>query len=263
MTPDGRKQLIAVGLFVAFYALLAFVAYLLTPLEQLAAPGQTVPAATSSMPRWQLAAMGAGLVLVVYGLLAVAGSWFARRLELPMMYRPGAGWRAWLLWPMVIGLLFGVILVIMDQALARANATSGFPHPAFPLSVIASGAAGIGEEILFRGFVMGLWAFLFDLILRRWRGKKAALWIGNVLAALAVSASHIPAAMLLLKVASPAAIPAPAMMELFLLNGSLGLVAGERYMRNGLVAAMGVHFWADVVWHVIWPALGLAAATGL
>ena len=91
----------------------------------------------------------------------------------------------------------------------------------------------------------------------------AALWIGNVVAALAVSASHIPAAMLLLKVASPAAIPAMAMTELFLLNGSLGLVAGERYMRNGLVAAMGVHFWADVIWHVVWPLMGLAAASGL
>jgi membrane protease YdiL (CAAX protease family) len=263
MIPDSRKQLIALGLLLAFYALLAFMAYLLTPLDQLAAPGQTVPAATGSMPRWQLAAIGAAFVLVVYGLLGLAGVWFARKLELPMMYRPGAGWRVWLLGPMVIGLLLGVVLVIMDQAFARASATSGFPHPAFPLSVIASAAAGIGEEVLFRGFVMGLWAFLFNLALRRWRGRMAALWIGNVLAALAVSASHIPAAMLLLKVASPAAIPALAMTELFLLNGSLGLVAGERYMRNGLVAAMGVHFWADVIWHVIWPVLGLGAASGL
>ena len=262
MTADTRKQLIALGLFVAFYALLAFLAYLLTPLEQLAAPGQTVPAVTSSMPRLQLAAIGAGSVLVVYGLLGLVGSWFARRLELPIMFRPGAGWRAWLLWPMAIGMLLGVILVILDQPFARANATSGFPHPTFPLSLIASGAAGIGEEILFRGFVMGLWAFLFSLALRRSSGKRLAWWFGNLMAALAVSASHIPAAMLLLKVPSPAAIPASAMAELFLLNGSLGLVAGERYMRNGLVAAMGVHFWADIVWHVIWPALGLAAATG-
>ena len=30
------------------------------------------------------------------------------------------------------------------------------------------------------------------------------------------------------------------------------LTAGERYMKNGLVAATGVHFWTDVVFHVIY-----------
>ena len=135
----------------------------------------------------------------------------------------------------------------------------GFPHPAFPLSLVASGAAGIGEEILFRGLVMGLWAFLFSLVLRRWNGLRAALWIGNVIAALAFSASHLPAAMFLLNVASPAQLPTAVLMELVVLNSLLGLVAGERYMRDGLVAAMGVHFWADVVWHVLAPVLLLAA----
>jgi len=38
----------------------------------------------------------------------------------------------------------------------------------------------------------------------------------------------------------------------FLLNGMIGLVAGERYMKDGLVAAVGVHFWTDIVFHVIW-----------
>jgi hypothetical protein len=40
--------------------------------------------------------------------------------------------------------------------------------------------------------------------------------------------------------------------EVFLLNGVIGLLAGERYMMDGLVAASGVHFWSDVVFHVLW-----------
>ena len=44
--------------------------------------------------------------------------------------------------------------------------------------------------------------------------------------------------------------------EIFLLNSLVGLVAGERYMKDGLVAAAGVHFWTDVVFHVIWGLLG-------
>ena len=114
-------------------------------------------------------------------------------------------------------------------------------------------AAGIGEEIMFRMFVLGLWAFLINLILRRWRATKLALWIANVIAALAFAAGHLPAAMMLLGVTTPDALPPVVLVELFLLNGIVAIVAGERYMRDGLVAAAGVHFWADVVWHVIFP----------
>ena len=96
-------------------------------------------------------------------------------------------------------------------------------------------------------------------ILRGRRGRSTALWIANIIAALAFGALHLPTAMLLLGVASPAGLPAATLGELFVLNGILGLAAGERMMRDGLLAAMGLHFWADVVWHVIWPMVGLGS----
>lgn len=40
--------------------------------------------------------------------------------------------------------------------------------------------------------------------------------------------------------------------EIFLLNGIVGFAAGDRYIKVGLVAAVGVHFWTDIVFHVIW-----------
>jgi membrane protease YdiL (CAAX protease family) len=127
------------------------------------------------------------------------------------------------------------------------------------MSLIASATAGIGEEIVFRGFVMGLWAFLLNLLLRRSGQTTIALWIANVLAALAFAAGHLPASMLLLGVQSPLQLPVALLADLVVLNGLVALVAGERYMRSGLVAAMGVHFWADIVWHVLWPLVAKAA----
>ncbi len=257
MKLNDRKQLAALGIAVLAYALLAFASYLVVPLEQLAVPGQPLPPGVAATPPWQLALANGGFVLVIYGLVALAGYWFARRLDLPPMYREGAGWGAWAVRPMLLGLGIGVVLVIVDQILARIGGVEGFPHPGFPLSLFASGSAGIGEEILFRGFVMGLWAALLKLILKRWNGRSAALWIGNGIAALAFSASHFPSAMLLLNAASPAQLPVTIWIELLLLNSFVGIVAGQRYMRDGLVTAMGIHFWADVVWHVIWPILGI------
>jgi len=80
-----------------------------------------------------------------------------------------------------------------------------------------------------------------------------ALGIANVIAALAFGAGHLPGVMVMLGVSSLNAFPPLALGELFLLNGIIGLVAGERYLKVGLVAAVGVHFWTDIVWHVVWP----------
>ena len=257
MTGNRGKQMAVLGSMVFIYALLAFGSYMIVPLEQFAVPGQITPNTLATMPRWQLAAVSAASVIAIYGILAVVGFWFGSKLELPPTYREGAGWRAWFVGPMALGLGLGVVLVLVDQTLARLGSGQGFPHPAFPLSLFASGTAGIGEEILFRGFVMGLWAFLLKFLLKGANGRSAALWIGNVIGALAFSASHVPATMLLLNITSPAQIPVPILVELLVLNGLLGLVAGQRYMRDGLVAAIGVHFWADVLWHVIFPLTGL------
>lgn len=195
----------------------------------------------------------------MYGLLGLAGVWFARKLSLPGIYREGVGWRRWVVAPMAIGAALGVVLIIGDVLFARASEDwAGFPHPEFPLSIIASATAGIGEEILFRLFVMGLWAFLLDRALRRWKARRFSLWIGNVIASQAFGAAHLPATMMILGVSTPAELPTLVIAEVLVLSGIAGLVAGERYMREGLIAAVGVHFWADCVWHILWPAVHAA-----
>jgi hypothetical protein len=193
---------------------------------------------------------------VVYGLLGLAGFWLARKLDLPGIYRPEAGWRAWVLTPLVIGAIAGVAIVAVDRLFASLGDWGGFDHPAFPFSLVASATAGVGEEILYRLFLMSVWAFLLNLVLRRWDATRVALWAANLVAALVFAAAHLPAAMLLVGASTPGDLPPLMLAELFLLNGLLGLVAGERFMKEGLVTAVGVHFWADVVWHVAWPLIG-------
>lgn len=236
-------------------ALLVFVAFALGLPNQLMA-GREMPGPLARMPGWLLGLANAGIVLVLYGLLGLAGVWFARKLSLPGIYREGAGWRHWVVVPMAIGGALGLVLIVGDGLFARASETwAGFPHPEFPLSIIASATAGIGEEILFRLFVMGLWAFLLDLVLRRWKARRLSLWAGNVIASLAFGAAHLPATMMILGVSTPAELPSVVIAELFVLNGLVGIVAGERYVREGLIAAVGIHFWTDVVWHILWPAV--------
>jgi membrane protease YdiL (CAAX protease family) len=251
---NAKRQLSILCVFLLINALLVASSTLITPAELLAPPG-TLPDTAAEIPGWQMALASAGMVILLYGLLGMAGFWFAGKLDLPGIYREEAGWQAWFRTPFLLGIGLGVISVLIDRIIAVACSVEGLPHPGFPLSLLASGSAGIGEEIVFRGFVFGLWAFILNLILRHWGAKRTALWIANIIAALAFSAAHLPSAMLLLGVNSPAELPIWVIIDGLVINCIVSIVAGERYIRDGLVAAMGVHFWTDVVWHVIWPML--------
>lgn len=245
-----KKQLVLFATLVGLYALVAFASYAFF-FEQMT-QGAPVPVTTSEIPTWILGLANAGIVLVIYGLLGLAGYWFARKLGLPGMVNENGNWRGWFWTPLVYGIVLGVFLGLVDLIVSLTGLGSRFPHPAFPFSILASLSAGIGEEILFRGFVFGLWAFLLNLILKRWNKTRLAFWIANVIAALAFSAGHLPAAMLLLNVPTPLDLPPFLIAELILLNSVVALAAGERYMKDGLIAAVGVHFWTDIIWHVIY-----------
>jgi len=65
-------------------------------------------------------------------------------------------------------------------------------------------------------------------------------------------AMHLPGVAFLYGLKSVTELPLILIIELLLLNGILGMVAGREFIKYGLIAAVGIHFWADVVWHVIY-----------
>lgn len=245
-----RKQLTVFFIMLAVYALCAFITYAFFA-DQLATSAG-VPMPDFGVSPVVLGLANAGIVLVVYGLAGLAGYWFARKLGLPGIYSETGNWRRWFVIPLGLGAACALLLILGDIIFAPINGVGRFPHPGFPLSIVASLSAAIGEEILFRGFVFGLWGFILNWILKRFYGQKAALWVANIIAALAFAASHLGTAIVLTGATSISDLGPILIAEIFLLNGIIGLVAGERYMKDGLVAASGVHFWADMVWHVIW-----------
>ena len=245
-----RRQLTVFFSLLAVYAFSAFATYAFFADELVASAG--VPMPDMGVSNAVLGLMNAGIVLVVYGILGLVGYWFARKLDLPDIFSEDGDWRRWFFIPLLLGLVCGLFLVVGDLLFAPINGFGRFPHPTFPVSILASLSAGIGEEIAFRGFVFGLWGLLFNWLLKRFNGRTVALWIANVIAALAFGAGHLGTVVFLTGAASMADLNPVLLVEVFLLNGLIGLIAGQRYMKDGLVAAAGVHFWTDVVFHVMW-----------
>jgi membrane protease YdiL (CAAX protease family) len=245
-----RKQLTVFLILLLAHVLSVFVTYAFF-LEELAAFAG-IPAPDLGVSGPVLGLEVAGVILVFYGILGLAGYWFARKLGLPGIFSENGSWWRWFVIPLLLGLVCGVLLVVGDLLFAPINDFGRFVHPPFPTSVLASLSAGIGEEIVFRGFVFGLWGLILNWLLKRFNGRTLALWIANMIAALAFGAGHLPTVLALTGATSPAELNPVLLAEIFLLNGIIGLIAGERYMKDGLVAAAGVHFWADIIFHVMW-----------
>ena len=108
--------------------------------------------------------------------------------------------------------------------------------------------------MLFRMFLVPFWMWLLSLPFKGKHHNKI-FWIAATLSALAFAAGHLPAAPLILDIDSIAEIPGPMWVEIFLLNGVLSLTAAYYFRKYGFLAAVGIHFWNNVVWHVLWGAL--------
>lgn len=246
----NRRQLTVFIALLLVNAFCAFAIYAFFTEELTATIGVPMPDLGVSNAVVGLA--NAGIVIVLYGAVGLLGYWFARKLDLPGIFSEDGNRRRWFLVPGLLGLACGLLLIIGDILFAPINGFGRFVHPEFPISILASLSAGIGEEILFRGFVFGIWGLILTWLLKRYTSRTAALWIANVIAALAFGAGHLGTLFLLTGATSITELNPVLLLEVFLLNGILGLVAGERYMKDGLLAAAGVHFWTDVVFHVFW-----------
>jgi hypothetical protein len=154
--------------------------------------------------------------------------------------------------PALIGVALGVLFILADVVLSQLHALGPLPHPPFPTSLVASATAGIGEEIIFRLFFIPFWVWLISHVILRKRWQLPVFWVVAVLSALAFAMGHLPAMMFLFGFQSVGQIPPALMAEILLLNGTLSLFAAYHFRKAGFLAPVGIHFWADVVWHVFW-----------
>jgi hypothetical protein len=156
---------------------------------------------------------------------------------------------------LLAGVLASTLSVGLDLLvflkLAPAVAAAADVRPPLWKGALASLYGGITEELLLRLFAMSLLALAMRAILRRRETPPptAILWAANLGAALLFGLAHLPATAALLPLSAVVVVRA------LVLNGVVGVTCGWLYARRGLEAAMVAHWAADIVVHVITPAV--------
>lgn len=197
-----------------------------------------------------------GIALVVYGGLGFLGLHLSTKLGFAGIWDERVSHRDRFFAPALAGGVFGVAFILVDQVFAGVHGLGAIPHPPFPSSVGASLAAGIGEEVIFRLFFISFWTWLICRVVLRGRALDTVFGVVTALSAIVFAVAHVPAAMFVMDLERVSDIPPSFMVELFLLNGMLSVVAALMMRKSGILAAVSVHFWTDVVWHVAWGAFG-------
>jgi hypothetical protein len=214
---------------------------------------------TATVPQQQLPAskpvmalVTAGTMLIVYGGLGLVGLRLSQKLGFPALWSHAVTNRQRVLIPAYVGLGTGVFFIMADEFMKRFHSLGALPHPPFPTSLVASASAGIGEEIIFRLFLIPFWMWLISTVILKGRWHTEVFWGVAVFSALAFALAHLPSVMYAKGIQKVNQVPVALLAEIVLLNGAVSLAAAYCFTRYGFLAAVGVHFWTDVVWHVIW-----------
>ncbi|UCH10582.1 MAG: CPBP family intramembrane metalloprotease [Fidelibacterota bacterium] len=237
---------IYIGLVIGL-AILAAISIFLPAFDEGMIPQQELPA---SKP--VLALINAAMVLVVYGGLGYLGYVLSRKLGFADIWDPEVSNRQRFLTPGLIGIAAGVFLILADAVFSRFHTLGPLPHPRFPFSILASASAGIGEELIFRLFFIPVWMWLISSVVLSGKGRNPVFWIVTVLSALAFAFGHLPAVMVLFEFPTVMDVPPALLAEIILLNGVISIFAAYYFRKYGFLAAVGIHFWTDIVWHVVW-----------
>jgi hypothetical protein len=235
---------------IVIYAVLAGITIFLPQ-----AAGTPMPPPESYPAPMPVIALANGLgVLVIYGGLGLLGLFLSRKLGFPEIWDAAVTNRQRFLIPGLVGVGLGIFFIVGDLIFRRFNSFGRLPHPPFPTSLVASLAAGIGEETIFRLFFISFWTWLISYVILRKRSQNLVFWIVTLFSALAFAMGHLPSLMYLYNLTSISQVPMTLIVEIILLNGVISFFAAYYFHKYGFLGAVGVHFWADVVWHVIFGA---------
>ncbi|GHU71643.1 abortive infection protein [Spirochaetia bacterium] len=152
-----------------------------------------------------------------------------------------------------LGVLSGVLIVCLSIPFNRLipefqNVSTSVPAwKAF----LASFYGGIAEEVLLRLFLVSLFVWITFKIKKNKDGypQNIGIWLSIILAAIIFGLGHLPAT------AQITPLTGLVIIRAIMLNGIGGIIFGWLYWKKGLESAMIAHFSADIVLHVITPAV--------
>lgn len=196
---------------------------------------------------------------VLFAVVTATGLWFAKKVGfgLPILeygldnQAVSISWHRTMGWAVIAGISTGVVIVLIDYFFGRIGVQVPIESGSTMIwrGLLASFYGGIGEEVFMR---LGLMSFLSWLLLKIVKPKNngGIIWLAIIIVALLFGVGHLPLT------ASLTPLTPLIILRALVLNGIGGIVFGWLFWKRGLETAIVAHFSADIILHVVMPAVG-------
>jgi len=242
-----RKKSLKVYILMIIILTISAVISVFLPQSSMISIRQELPASKAV-----IALVNALIMLVLYGGLGYIGLKLSMKLGFAELWDKKVNNKQRFLYPAIYGIVAGFLLIIFDYIFSFFNGIGKLIHPPFPTSFFASITAGIGEEVIFRLFFISFWVWLISQVILKGKYKNKVFWIVTFLSAIAFAGAHLPSIMFLENIEQISNLSLVLIIEIFLLNSFISFPAAYYFRKYGILAAVGIHFWADIIWHVIY-----------
>ena len=242
-----RKKSLKVYILMIIILTISAVISVFLPQSSMISLRQELPASKAV-----IALVNALIMLVLYGGLGYIGLKLSMKLGFAELWDKKVNNKQRFLYPAIYGIVAGFLLIIFDYIFSFFNGIGKLIHPPFPTSFFASITAGIGEEVIFRLFFISFWVWLISQVILKGKYKNKVFWIVTFLSAIAFAGAHLPSIMFLENIEQISNLSLVLIIEIFLLNSFISFPAAYYFRKHGVLAAVGIHFWADIIWHVIY-----------
>ena len=150
-----------------------------------------------------------------------------------------------------LGVLGGILIILLSLLFQSLSAEMLEAEKSVSTwkALLASFYGGVGEEIMFRLFVVSLFVWITFKIKKTKEGLPTnfGIWLSIILTAVLFGLGHLGIT------GEITAITATVIIRAILLNGVVAVIYGWLYWKKGLEAAVIAHFSTDIVIHVITP----------
>ena len=201
------------------------------------------------------------IIFFIYGLIGLFGFKLAGEADLPGMWKARYPGLEDYIEPVVMGLLLAGIFVSMEFFFGYLHGLSNFPLPEAPFSLFTLIVSAVGEEVLYRLFLIPL---IITLLLKIWRRlggvgfnrrkklERKLFWPAAILAGIFYTIVHGFDIIYSLEILDPAHVPLILWLQIILMNLFLSLFAAWQYRKRGFLAAVIFHGFFGLGWYVIW-----------
>jgi len=201
------------------------------------------------------------IVLFLYGLLGLYGIKIGREFKLPGIWPDQYPGFSYWIEPALLGFLLAALYIFLDLSFAPLHNLGYLPQPEMPEAILVVLISALSGELLFRLFLIPFGAYLIVLLWRKFGGIgletkdriiKRIFWPLAGASGVIYVLSYLPNLVYSYGGESLSNLPGLLLVQLLLMYGSLGMLAAWQYKRHGFLAAVQVHFWAALFWHIGW-----------